>query len=113
MDQSKVNLKSRKILKGVIRIKMPTRTNMCNVLSALIDFGQPVSTMQVAKRMMISWKTARDNLEAVFKLGLVEKGTVGKNKRIFWKGSDEIVDRVDFGSKEYKEKEKSLKIKER
>ncbi len=84
---------------------------MSNVLSALVEFDQPVSTMQVAKMMMISWKTARDNLEALFKLGMVEKGQVGKNKRIFWRSSDAIIDKVDSSSKEFKEKGKELKIK--
>lgn len=90
---------------------MPTTLNMSNVLSALLDFDQPVSTMQVAKAMCISWKTARDNLEALFQLGIVEKGQVGTNKRIFWRGSHEMLDKIDFNSREHKEKEKSLKIK--
>ena len=91
---------------------MPTRSNMSSVLSALLDFGQPVSTMQVAKAMCISWKTARDNLEALFKLGMVERGKVGTNKRIFWRADDKILDKINFESEEFKEKEKSLKIKE-
>ena len=91
---------------------MPTRTNMSNVLSALLDFGQPVSTMQVAKAMFISWKTARDNLEALFNLGMVQRGKVGTNKRIFWKADHEVLNKIDFESTEFKEKEKKLKIKE-
>ena len=86
---------------------------MSNVLSALLDFGQPVSTMQVAKRMSISWKTARDNLEALFKLGMVERGKVGTNKRIFWRASHDTLDKINYESKEFKKKEKSLKIKEK
>ncbi len=92
---------------------MPTRSNMSNVLSALLEFGQPVSTMQVAKFMDISWKTARDNLEALFKLGMVQRGKVGENKRIFWKTDTKIMDKINYESESYKEKEKKLKIKER
>ncbi len=92
---------------------MPTRSNMSNVLSALLEFGQPVSTMQVAKFMDISWKTARDNLEALFKLGMVQRGKVGENKRIFWKTDDKILSKMNYKSESYKEKEKKLKIKER
>ena len=92
---------------------MPTNLNMGHVLSALLDFGQPVSTMQVAKGMGISWKTARDNLEALFKLGVVEKGQVGKNKRIFWRCTQEMMHKLDTESKEYIEKEKQVKIRNR
>ena len=85
---------------------------MSGVLSALFEFGQPVSTMQVAKFMDISWKTARDNLEALFKLGMVERGKVGDNKRIFWRSEESVMEKINFESREYKEKEAKLKIKE-
>jgi len=63
--------------------------------------------------MSISWKTTRDNLEALFELGVVERGKVGTNKRIFWRASHETLEKINFESEEFKKKEKSLKIKER
>ena len=85
---------------------------MSGVLSALFEFRQPVSTMQIAKFMGISWKTARDNLEALFKLGMVQRGKVGENKRIFWKSDESVFKKVKVESREFKEKEAKLKIKE-
>jgi len=88
---------------------MPSKVNMSNVLSVLVEFeGQPVSTLQVAKWMELSWKTARDNLEALFNLGLVERGRVGNNKRIFWRSSTKKLESINFNSEEYRKKEKKL-----
>jgi hypothetical protein len=86
---------------------------MSNFLSALLDFGQPVSTMQVAKLMEMSWKKIMDNLEALFKLRMVERGKVGTNKRIFLREGHETLEKINFESEEFKKKGKSLKIKER
>jgi len=55
------------------------------LLGTLMDINVPLSTEQIANQTSIAWKTARDNLEKLFNLGLVMKGKVGNNKRIYWK----------------------------
>lgn len=67
---------------------MPTMNNMVKNLSGLVEFGQPVSTLQLAKSLGICWSTARSNLEGLFNLGIVEKGRVGNNKRIYWRPTE-------------------------
>lgn len=89
---------------------MPSRNNMSRILSALIYIAQPVSTKQVAGLVGISWKTARDNLEALFHLSMVERKRVGKNKRIYWRTDERIIRTLSL--KEIEDKEKSMNIKE-
>lgn len=57
------------------------------LLGTLINIVMPVSTMQVATLAGVSWKTARDNLENLFKLGFIMRRRVGNNKRIYWKNA--------------------------
>jgi len=57
------------------------------LLGNLIYLDAPLSTMQVAELSGMAWKTARNNLEKLFEVGLVCKGRVGNNKRIFWKNA--------------------------
>lgn len=54
------------------------------LLTTLVDANRPISTKQVAGFSGVCWKTARDNLEDLFRVGIVKKGTVGNNKRIYW-----------------------------
>ncbi len=65
---------------------MSNRTK-ANLLGGLIEARRPLSTMQIAKFSNICWRTARENLEGLFDLGLVYKGRVGRNKRIYWKNA--------------------------
>ena len=85
---------------------------MSNVLTTLIYANRPISTKQVAELMKVSWKAARENLQALFDLGMVEKGRVGNNKRIYWKTNEKLLDSIDYESKKFQKKEKVLKIKE-
>lgn len=57
------------------------------LLGTLIDARRPLSTKQIAIFSQVAWKTARDNLEKLFNAGLVYKGKVGKNIRIYWKNA--------------------------
>lgn len=57
------------------------------ILTKLIVARRPLSTKQLAVCSKVSWKTARDNLEKLFKLALVCRGRVGNNKRIYWKNA--------------------------
>lgn len=57
------------------------------LISTLINAKRPLSTKQIAGYIGICWKTARDNLEKLFNSGLVFKGSVGANKRIYWKNA--------------------------
>lgn len=91
---------------------MPSLAGQSYCLQALTDAKRPISTGQVAKYMSMSWKTARDNLEALFKLGMVEKGKVGKNKRIYWRTDTKLLDSIDYEGKDHKRRYKELKIKD-
>lgn len=55
------------------------------LVGILIDADRPLSTKQIASYGRFCWKTTRDHLENLFKLGLVCKGRVKNNKRIYWK----------------------------
>ena len=83
---------------------------MSLALTTLVNSNRPISTRQVAKFLDVSWKTARDNLEALFRLQMVERGKVGKNKRIYWKTDEKIIRTLSL--KEIEKKEKMLNIKE-
>jgi len=62
------------------------KTNIKDILlGTLVNAKRPISTKQVADFSLVCWKTARDNLEALFNIGVVEKGKVGNNKRIYWR----------------------------
>ncbi len=74
---------------------MPSDLTMGNILTVLFYANRPISTQQVAKYLEASWKTARDNLEEMYKLGMVERGRVGKNKRIYWRTDSKILDKAD------------------
>lgn len=89
---------------------MPSRKNMSWILTCLVNSDRPISTRQVAKFLDVSWKTARDNLEALFKLQMVEKGHVGKNKRIYWRTDEKIINTLSV--KKMEKKEKTMKIKD-
>lgn len=89
---------------------MPKYSTMGLMITVLSDANRPLSTQQIAKFAGISWKTARDNLEALFDAGMVERGRVGKNKRIYWRTDEEIIDKSSI--KKHKEVEKRLKIKD-
>jgi len=89
---------------------MPKHITMGNIITVLVNSNRPISTQKVAYFLGISWKTARDNLEALFQMGGVEKGRVGKNKRIYWRATPTMIHRISI--KRMKEVEKKLKIKE-
>jgi len=50
--------------------------------------NRPISTREVSNYSKVCWKTARDNLETLFKLGLVLKGEVKSHKKIYWKNAE-------------------------
>ena len=66
---------------------MPSYKIQGQLLGTLIDAKRPLSTKKVAIFSEVSWKTARDNLEKLFELGMVYRGRVGNNKRIYWKNA--------------------------
>jgi len=57
------------------------------LLGTLMDAKRPLSTEKVAIFAGVCWKTARENLDKLFELGLVYRGKVGNNKRIYWKNA--------------------------
>ncbi len=88
--------------------KMPKYLTMGNIITVLLDANRPLSTQKVANFIGISWKTARDNLEALFEMGAVEKGKVGKNKRIYWRTTSTMMQRLSI--KKMEEVGKKLNI---
>ena len=88
---------------------MPKFITMGNIITVLISSKRPLSTQKVAYYLGISWKTARDNLEALFEMGGVEKGKVGKNKRIYWRTTQTIIGKISY--KKQEEIKKTLNIK--
>jgi len=83
---------------------------MSLILTLLVNSNRAITTREIAKYLDVSWKTARDNLESLFSLSMVEKGSVGKSKKIYWKTDEKTIRTLSL--KEIDEKEKTMDIKE-
>ena len=57
-------------------------TNEKRILNLLYVAGRPLSTRLIAKKLKISWSTARDALEALQKSGYVRSERRGL--KVFW-----------------------------